>query len=100
VHSETILALVPFAPVWALPIDPVHADKRSARLVLLGSMEPTSAAKRVCRDRNADRALREWVAAINDARRKQLALADASEDARTLWQRYHAVAKRLWKRMR
>lgn len=100
VHSETILALVPFAPVWALLIDPVHADKRSARLVLLSSMEPTSAAKRVSRDRNADRALREWVAAINDARRKQLALADASEDARALWRRYRAVAKRLWKRMR
>ncbi len=100
VHSETILVLVPFAPVWALPIDSIHADKRTARLVLLGSREPASAAKRVSRDRNADRALREWVAAINDASRKQLALADASEDARTLWRRYHAVAKRLWKGMR
>ena len=100
VHSETILVLVPFAPVWALPIDPIHADKRTARLVLLGSREPASAAKRVSRDRNADRALREWVAAINDASRKQLALADASEDAGTLWRRYHAVAKRLWKGMR
>lgn len=100
VRSETILALVPFVPVWALPFDPAHADKRSARLVLLSSMEPTSAAKRVSRDRNADRAVREWVAAINDARRKQLALADASEDARALWRRYRAVAKQLWKRMR
>jgi hypothetical protein len=99
VHSETILALVPFAPVWAFPINSVHADKRSARLVLLSYMEPTSIANRVRRDRNADRALREWVAAINDARRKHLALADPSEDAKNLWRRYQTVAKRLWKRM-
>ena len=35
IRSETILVLVPFLPVWALPMDPVHADKRSARLVPL-----------------------------------------------------------------
>ncbi len=99
VHSETILALVPFAPVWALPIDPIHADKRSTRLVLLDSREPTYTAKHGSRGWNADRALREWVAAINDARRKQLALIDASEDAMALWRRYRAVAKGLWKRM-
>ncbi len=100
VRSETILALVPFAPVWALPIDPVHADKRSARLVLLNSMEPTSIARHGSRDRNVDRALRKWVAAINDAGRKHLALAYASEDAKALWRCYRAVAKRLWKWMR
>ena len=100
VRSEAILALVPFIPVWAVPIDPIHADKRSARLVQLSSMEPASAAKYESRDRIADRALGEWVAAINDAGRKQLALTDASEDGRALWRRYRAVAKRLWKRMR
>ncbi len=100
VRYEFIIALVPFVPVWALPIDSIHADKCAARLVLLNSMEPASTAKHGSRDWNADRALREWVAAINDAGRKQLALADASDDARALWRRYRNVAKRLWKRMR
>jgi len=30
IRSETIFALVPFSPVWALPIDTLHADKRTA----------------------------------------------------------------------
>jgi hypothetical protein len=47
-----------------------------------------------------DRALREWVAAINDAGHKQLALTDASDAGMSLWRRYRAAAKRLWKRMR
>lgn len=100
VRSETVLALIPFAPVWALPVDSVHANKRSTRLVLLDSIEPTSTAKHSSRDQNTNRTLREWAAAINDAGRKQLALADTSEGTRALWRRYRAVAKRLWKRIR
>jgi hypothetical protein len=97
VRSESILALIPFVPVWALPIDPIHADKCSAYLVLLEFREPVIAAQRERSDRNADRLLREWVTAINDAGRKQLALANVSEEARGLWRRYRSVAKRLWK---
>jgi len=100
VRSETILVLVPFVPTWALPIDPIHADKRSARLVLLKSLEPGSSARYESRDRNMDRSLREWVAAINDAGHKQLVLSNASEDGLSLWRRYRDVAKRLWKSMR
>ena len=95
VRSENILALVPFVPVWALPIDPVHADKHTARLVLLNSFEPAFTAQ--CESRGR---IREWVKAINDAGHKQLALANASEDGKALWRHYRAVAKRLWKRMR
>jgi len=99
-RSETILAFVPFAPTWALPIDPIHSDNRSACLVLLNSIEPVYTARPGSRGRKVDRALREWVVAINDAGRKQLKLANASEDTNTLWRRYRAVAKWLWKRVR
>jgi F0F1-type ATP synthase membrane subunit b/b' len=34
VRSGTILVLVPFVPVWALPIDPIHADKHLSRAAL------------------------------------------------------------------
>ncbi len=100
VRSETILALVPFAPVWALPWDPVHADKRSARVLQLDSREPGCSEDQCNRKRDADRAFRRWIAAINDAGRKQLALAVESEDAKALWRRYRAMAKRLWRRAR
>ena len=100
VRSETILALVPFAPVWALPIDPVHADKRSARLVPLDSAEPVSAVEHSNRTRRISRALRIWVTVVNDAGRKQLALSVESVEAKALWRRYRVLAKQLWKKMR
>lgn len=100
VRSETILALVPFAPVWALPWDPVHADKRSARVLQLDLREPDCSDDQCNRKRDADRAFRRWIAAINDAGRKQLALAVEGEDAKALWRRYRVMAKRLWRRTR
>ncbi len=98
VRSETILALIPFRPVWALPIDPVHSDKRLTRIILLNFIEPTSTARDKSKGRNIESTLKEWAAAINGARRKQLRIADAGEDVQSLWRRYGNVAKRLWKR--
>lgn len=100
VHFEIILAMVPFAPIWALPIDPIHADKRSARLVLLNSMEPVLHGDRANPNKSRDQELRRWIAVINDAGRKRLALATESDDAQNLWRRYCALAKQLWRRMR
>ncbi len=99
-RSENIIAMVPFAPVWALPMDPVHADKRYARLILLDSMEPVFPHGQANRKRNADYAFRRWITAINDTRRKQLALAVESEDAKALWRRYRVMAKQLWRKVR
>jgi hypothetical protein len=100
VRSETILAMVPFTPVWALPIDPVHADKRSARLVPLDSLEPVSPVKHANRNCRVTDVVRRWVTVVNDAGRKQLALSAESDEAKALWRRYRAVAKQLWRRMR
>jgi hypothetical protein len=101
VRSESILAFVPFNPVWALPSDPLHADKRSARIVLLHSRPPATgvdSAKRA--DCDFRRTLWRWIEAINDAGRKQLALDRDDGGARILWKRYRAVAKQLWRNMR
>jgi len=100
VRSETILALVPFSPVWALPIDPAHADKRWARLIQLDSAPPTATDEQLNTNRSTAHALRSWIDAINDAGRKQLALAVESEDSKTLWRRYRTLAKQLWRRVR
>ncbi|MCU0734815.1 MAG: hypothetical protein MUF20_04710 [Methylotetracoccus sp.] len=97
VRSETILTLVPFAPVWALPLEPVHADKRSARLVSLELLEPATAAEPTKRSPQMSEAIRRWVTAINDAGRKQLALSAESDATKALWRRYRAIAKQLWK---
>ena len=97
VRSETILTLVPFAPVWALPLEPVHADKRSARLVSLELLEPATAAEPTKRSPQMSDAIRRWANAINDAGRKQLALSAESDATKALWRRYRAIAKQLWK---
>jgi hypothetical protein len=100
IRSETILAMVPFAPVWALPIDPVHADKRSARLVLLDSLEPMSADGYSNGNRRVTAPVRLWVSVVNNAGRKQLALSVEGNEANGLWRRYLAVAKQLRRKMR
>jgi len=35
IRFKTLLTMVPFEPVWALPVDPSHADKESVRVLLL-----------------------------------------------------------------
>jgi hypothetical protein len=99
-RSETVLALVPFAPVWALPSDPAHADKRRARVVQLDLAEPNSANDCGSSSGKTVSSLVAWTAAINNARRRQLPLADQSEEATKLWRRYCTTAKRLWREMR
>jgi len=100
VRSETISVLVPFAPVWALPTDPLHANKRLTRIILLNAAQPIAVAEHANQSRNTERALRKWIIAINDARHKRLALAEDAEEANALWRHYCAVAKHLWRRMR
>jgi hypothetical protein len=100
VRCETLLALVPFPPIWALPIDPIHCDKRSSRVVMLRAMEPVGNTADFKGDRFAVRAVAKWIAAIRDAGRKQLQLAVASDNSGILWQRYRALAKQIGRRMR
>jgi len=100
VRFDTILALVPFSPVWALPSDPAHADRHSARLVLLDSQEPVPAITHANWNRRAGDAVRQWIAAVNDAGRKRLALKAENDEAKSLWQRYRIAAKQLRRKIR
>ncbi len=100
VRSDTLLAMVPFAPVWALPCDPARADKRRARVVRLNSAEPVSVTERGTAGGNELSTSNAWVATINAARRKKLQLDDQSKEAKELWRHYCATAKQLWRRAR
>ncbi len=99
-HTATGLALVPFEPVWALPRNPAHLDKRHARVVPVGAIEPVRQIRRTTRHRGRDRAIAEWSRVIADAGRKGLAVSTGNEQAIALWRSYRAEAKRLWKAMR
>jgi hypothetical protein len=100
VNTERILALVPFAPVWALPMDRLSEKNCSARLVLLEFIEPINTLEQSLRKRNNNSALRQWAFSIRNVRRKQLTLAVESDDTKSLWRRYGVVAKHLWRQLR
>ncbi len=99
-RNHAVVISAPFAPVWALPADPSHADKRFARIVLLNPAEPRLSVDGTCGKRVVDRALRAWIEAINDAGRKRLLVAGTSEETTGLWQRYRIAAKQLWRKTR
>jgi hypothetical protein len=100
VRCETVLALVPFAPVWALPFDPSHADKRSARILSFHPTEPVTDIQMCRGNRTTKRALLAWISVIHDAGCKGLVLAVDGEESKALWRRYRNAAKRLRRKMR
>jgi len=100
VQNDTLLSSVPFAPVWALPVDPLHADKRTARIVLAGCLQGVRPTPIRITDRRANRAVFGWCALINDAGCKRLALATEEDGAVALWQEYRRVAKQLRRKIR
>jgi hypothetical protein len=100
VNTGRIIALVPFAPVWALPMDRLSEKNCSIRLVLVEFIEPTKTLEQFLRKRKNDSAFRRWAFSIRNARRKQLTLAVQSEETMSLWRRYGVVAKHLWRQLR
>lgn len=99
-RTDTCLAMVPFEPVWALPSDPMHVDKRSVRVVLVSGFEPVRPTPLKNTNRASNPTVAAWYTAINDAGRKGLALATDDANAIALWQSYRREAKRIWRAMR
>jgi hypothetical protein len=100
VRCESLLAMVSFVPVWALPLDPAHVDKQSARILLLNSTEPQNDVRVPTVNRTVNRKLAAWSAAIREASCKGLRLALDDEQARALWRKYRIVAKQLRRKLR
>jgi len=100
IRCETLLAMVSFEPVWALPLDPAHVDKQSARILLLHPNEPRNDIRVPTGNRVANRKLAAWLSAIREAGCKGLRLAQEDDQSKILWQRYRAIAKQLRRKMR
>ena len=94
------IAMVWFTPIWALPFDPTHADKQSARILLLHPSEPQTDVQVSTENRTANRNVAAWISSIRQAGCKGLPLAQEDELAKALWKRYRTVAKQLWRKMR
>jgi hypothetical protein len=92
-----------FEPIWAIPADPLHCDKRTARVLLIGSPTPVdrrenesgarSAGPR--RHRRAAWGADAWCATILAAGRKGLQTEPLLAEISDLWKTYKRFARSL-----
>jgi hypothetical protein len=80
-----------FDPMWALPANALHCDKRIARVLCLGALrKPQGGPSAALRSLRAG-----WASAILTASRKGLQTFPASEEVRHLWSEYRRTARAL-----
>lgn len=87
-------AVPPFIPVWAVPRNPLRADKASARVLLLNERAHPLKSEPIPRF-PPSRAVLHWCVAILDSCRKGLSVDPAEDRARALWRSYRDFARRL-----
>ncbi|MDZ7753244.1 MAG: hypothetical protein U5S82_16710 [Gammaproteobacteria bacterium] len=100
VRGARCLCLPPFAPVWALPAQPLHCDKQVSRVLLIGNatgVRELSGHRRSMR-RGGD--IERWFRLILDASRKGLAVQPRDASTDQLWQSYKTAARNLRRRLR
>lgn len=84
---------VPFDPVWSLPHDPIHSDKRRETIQLLNGACPTYSPRLKLNTR-----VMAWARLILDSGRKGLPLSSTDSEAVNLWREYKDIARRLRRR--
>lgn len=94
-----------FVPVWALPSDALHCDKRAARILLIGPLHHVPEGRAAVRDigrrpRHRDSDVDAWCAAIRAVGYKGLRTQPQEPDVMGLWREYKQRAKALWRRRR
>jgi hypothetical protein len=92
---QAYLTCVPFQPVWALPLDPAHAKRDSARILMLRAIEPAISANWRNLRQSCNREIEPWVSILNSASKKRLRIEPDNAESATLWQCYRLAAKQL-----
>jgi hypothetical protein len=94
VHAGFCVGFPWFDPVWAIPANPLHCDKRTARVLLIGAPRPPAGP---ATDR---RRIRRWSTAIVAAGLKGLMTEPAGAEIAQLWKAYRGRARALRSRRR
>ena len=91
-----------FRPVWALPRDPLHCDKKSIRILLVAGTDAAEASNEPGggRDIAARVDVDSWCRLVLDASLKGMKTEPDTEPVRRLWSSYKRVARRLWRNRR
>ena len=92
-----------FEPIWAIPADALHCDKRTARVLLIGSPQPVAEGEQQPNTRPGERRARfhrgrsggalGWCAAILTAGRKGLQTEPSRIEIADLWTTYKRCAR-------
>lgn len=110
--ADQCVAFPSFDPVWALPAEILHCDKRSIKVLFLGephevgSLRPLDESHQIeaLEDgqgrRQKSREIALWCKAIRDAGRKGLLTQPTSDGVASLWRQYKKYAKSLRRRTR
>ncbi len=91
-----------FRPIWALPRDPLHCDKRTTRILFVaGSEVPEPGTQRASGPRSGtDADITRWSQLILNANRKGMTTDPETESVRALWLSYKRIARRIWRSRR
>jgi len=94
-----------FEPIWAIPANALHCDKRTARVLLIGSPQPVAAGEqqasarlgvgRARSERGRSWGAHAWCDAILTAGRKGLQTEPSRAEIADLWKAYKRRAKAL-----
>jgi hypothetical protein len=99
IRARELAAFPPFDPVWALPANAFHCNKKVVRIMRLTALAPEFAPGTGGYLRPQP-ALRFWCLAILDAGRKGLALDTGDASTLALWDAYKRVARAVWKNIK
>lgn len=91
-----------FRPVWALPRDPLHCDKKSIRILFVAGTDAAEASRepRGGQVIGAGTDVGSWCRHILDANRKGMKTDPDTESVRALWFLYKRLARRIWRSRR
>ncbi len=100
VRGAQCIVASPFAPVWALPAQPLLCDKSANRVLLVGELLAPGEASGDISATASGSSIQRWCSAIRDAGRKGLTVEPATPAVADLWRRYRKYARDLRRRSR
>jgi hypothetical protein len=100
IHLPFCAAFPPFTPIWAVPADPLHVDKATAHVLLVGPLDVSGLTENIGEDASSGGNIRQWCAVILDCSRKGIAIDPAGEEVAAAWRSCRNLARRIWRASR
>ena len=93
------IAAPSFRPVWALPRDPLHCDKKTTHILFVVGCDAPGPQARPVRGhgRSTDADVVRWCKVILDASRKGMSTDPNTDAVRAQWLTYKSMARRIWR---